>query len=47
VVDAKIRKELILLQRPADRDNSEIVSAAAGQIGELAAMLPECGTARS
>jgi hypothetical protein len=44
VVDAKIRKELVLLRRPARRDNAEIVSAAAGQIGKLAAMLPECGT---
>jgi CRISP-associated protein Cas1 len=44
VVDAKIRKQLVLLQRLARRDNSEIVSAAVGQIGELAAMLPECGT---
>jgi CRISP-associated protein Cas1 len=44
VVDAKIRKQLVLLQRLARRDNSEIVSGATGQIGELAAMLPECGT---
>ena len=44
VVDAKIRKQLVLLQRLARRDTSETVSAAVGQIGELLAMLPECGT---
>ncbi len=44
IVDAKVRKQLVLLQRLARRDNSEIVSSAVGQIGELLAMLPECGT---
>src|SRR5262249_43945680 len=44
VIDAKIRKQLVPLQRLAGRDNSETVSAAVGQIGELLAMLSECGT---
>jgi CRISPR-associated protein Cas1 len=44
VVDAKVRKQQVLLQRLARRDNSEIVSAAVGQIGQLLAMLPACGT---
>lgn len=44
VVDAKVRKQMVLLQRLARRDNTEVVSPAVGQIGELLAMLPECGT---
>jgi CRISP-associated protein Cas1 len=44
VVDAKVRKQLVLLQRLVRRDNSEIVSGAVGQMGELLTMLPDCGT---
>jgi CRISPR-associated protein Cas1 len=44
VVDAKVRKQMVLLQRLARRDNTEIISSAVGQISELLAMLPECGT---
>jgi len=44
VVDAKVRKQMVLLQRLARRDNTEIVSSAVGQISELLAMLPQCGT---
>src|SRR5216683_2580551 len=35
---------MVLLQRLARRDNTEIISSAVGQIGELLSMLPECGT---
>jgi CRISP-associated protein Cas1 len=44
VVDAKMRKQMILLQRFARRDNSETVMDAVGQMEQLTAMLPECGT---
>lgn len=44
VVDAKVRKQMVLLQRLARRDNTEIITSAVGQISELLAMLPECGT---
>jgi len=44
VVEAKVRKQMVLLQRLARRDNADIVSSAVGQINELLAMLPSCGT---
>jgi len=44
VVDAKVRKQMILLQRFARRDNSETVMNAIGQMQQLLAMLPACGT---
>ena len=44
VVDAKARKQLILLQRFARRDNSEAVMAAAGQMEQLLVMLPDSDT---
>lgn len=44
VVDAKVRKQMILLQRFARRDNHEAVMAAVHQIDQLLAMLPECAT---
>jgi CRISP-associated protein Cas1 len=44
VVDAKVRKQMILLQRFARRDNHEAVMVAVRQIDQLLAMLPECTT---
>jgi CRISP-associated protein Cas1 len=44
VVDAKVRKQVVLLQRFGRRDNSEVVSEAVGQMEQLLAMLPDCGT---
>lgn len=44
VVDAKVRKQMILLQRFARRDNHEAVLDAARQIDQLLAMLPACAT---
>jgi len=44
VVDAKVRKQMIVLQRFARRDNSETVMDAAGQMEQLLTMLPDCGT---
>jgi CRISPR-associated protein Cas1 len=43
-VDAKARKQMILLQRYARRDNHEAVMAAVGQMDQLLAMLPGCAT---
>ena len=44
VVEAKVRKQIVLLQRFARRDNAEGVMAAAGQMDGLLAMLGDCGT---
>jgi len=44
VVDAKIRKQMVLLRRLARRDNAEIVTAAARQMDQLLVMLPDCAT---
>jgi CRISPR-associated protein Cas1 len=44
VVETKVRKQMILLQRLARRDNSDGVVRAVGQIDQLLAMLPDCGT---
>jgi CRISP-associated protein Cas1 len=44
VVDAKVRKQIVLLQRFARRDNAEAVLAGAGQMERLLAMPPDCGT---
>ena len=44
VVSTKIRKQIVLLQRFARRDNAEAVLSRAGQMEQLAAMLPGCGT---
>ena len=44
VVDAKVRKQMILLRRLARRDNAEAVTDAAGQMDQLLVMLPDCRT---
>jgi CRISP-associated protein Cas1 len=44
VVDAKVRKQIVLLQRFARRDNAEAVMARAEHMEGLLAMLPDCGT---
>jgi CRISPR-associated protein Cas1 len=44
VVDAKVRKQVTLLQRFARRDNHETVLRACGQMEQLLVMLPDCGT---
>ena len=44
VVDAKVRKQMILLRRLARRDTAEAVTDAAGQMDQLLVMLPDCGT---
>jgi CRISPR-associated protein Cas1 len=44
VVSAKTRKQVVLLQRFARRDNAEAVLSRTGQMEQLAAMLPGCGT---
>ena len=44
VVDAKVRKQMILLQRLARRGNAEAVTDAVRQMDQLLAMLPDCGT---
>lgn len=44
VVDAKVRKQMILLQRFARRENHEAVMGAVRQIDQLLAMLPDCTT---
>jgi CRISP-associated protein Cas1 len=44
VVSAKVRKQIVLLQRFARRDNAGDVLAAAGQMEQLLAMLPGCAT---
>jgi CRISP-associated protein Cas1 len=44
VVDAKVRKQMILLRRLARRGNAEAVTDAAGQMDQLLVMLPDCGT---
>ncbi len=44
VVEAKVRKQMILLQRIARRDNTELVTAAVRKLDRLLAMLPECAT---
>jgi CRISPR-associated protein Cas1 len=44
VVSTKVRKQIVLLQRFARRDNAEAVLSRAGQMEQLAAMLPGCGT---
>lgn len=44
VVEAKIRKQIVLLQRFARRDNAGTVLGQATQMDQLTAMLPDCGT---
>jgi CRISPR-associated protein Cas1 len=44
VIEAKVRKQVVLLQRFARRDNAETVMASAGHMDGLLAMLPDCGT---
>ncbi len=44
VVEAKVRKQIVLLQRFARRDNAEDVLSRAGQMDQLLAMLPGCAT---
>jgi len=44
VVDAKVRKQIVLLQRFARRDNSEAVMARTQQMESLLTMLADCGT---
>ena len=44
VVDAKVRKQMILLRRLARRGNAETVTDAAGQMDQLLVMLPDCGS---
>jgi CRISP-associated protein Cas1 len=44
VVDAKVREQIVLLQRFARRDNAEAVMARAEHMNDLLAMLPDCGT---
>lgn len=44
VVEAKVRKEIVLLQRFARRDNAEAVMAKAERMDRLLAMLGDCGT---
>jgi CRISPR-associated protein Cas1 len=44
VVAAKVRKQVVLLQRSGRRDNAEVVSDAVGQMEQLLAMVPDCGT---
>lgn len=42
VVAAKVRKQIVLLQRSGRRDNAELISAAVSQMGQLLAMVPDC-----
>jgi CRISPR-associated protein Cas1 len=42
VVEAKIRKQLVLLQRLTRRENAAIVGATIGQLDRLLAMLADC-----
>jgi CRISPR-associated protein Cas1 len=42
VVDAKVRKQMILLRRLARRSTAEAVTDAAGQMDQLLVMLPDC-----
>jgi CRISPR-associated protein Cas1 len=44
VVDAKIRKQVVLLQRASRRDTAEAITAAVGQMHKLLPMLGACGT---
>jgi CRISP-associated protein Cas1 len=44
VVSTKVRKQAVLLQRYARRENADHVMARAAQMEQLAAMLPGCGT---
>jgi CRISP-associated protein Cas1 len=44
VVHAKVRKQMILLQRLARRGSAGAVTGAVGQMGQLLVTLPECGT---
>jgi len=44
VVDAKARKQMVLLQRAARRDNAEAATTAVSQIGHLLAMLAGCAS---
>ncbi|MGH3422547.1 MAG: CRISPR-associated endonuclease Cas1, partial [Streptosporangiaceae bacterium] len=44
VVDAKVRKQIVLLQRFARRDDAEAVMAGAKRMEGLLAMLTDCGT---
>jgi CRISP-associated protein Cas1 len=44
VVEAKVRKQVVLLQRSGRRDNADVVSDAVGQMEQLIGMLADCGT---
>jgi len=44
VVNAKVRKQAVLLQRYARRDNAEDVLSRAAKMEQLTVMLPSCGT---
>jgi CRISPR associated protein Cas1 len=44
VVDAKVRKQIVLLKRFARRDNAKAVMAKAEHMDGLLAMLSDCGT---
>jgi len=44
VVEAKVRKQIVLLQRFARRDNAEAVMAKVEQMNGVLAMLGDCGT---
>jgi CRISPR-associated protein Cas1 len=43
VVEAKVRKQIVVLRRLARRHNAEVVAEAAGLMGELLVMLADCG----
>jgi CRISP-associated protein Cas1 len=43
VVSAKLRKQLVLLQRFGRRETAEAVTHATGQLNQLIAMIPDCG----
>lgn len=43
VVEAKVRKQIVVLRRLARRQNAEVVAEAAGLMGQLLLMLAECG----
>jgi CRISPR-associated protein Cas1 len=43
IVSAKLRKQLVLLQRLGRRETSDVVTTATGQINQLIGMVGECG----
>lgn len=44
VVEAKVRKQVVLLQRLGRRDTADVVADATGQMRQLMAMVPDAGT---